>query len=375
MEITNPSVIAGQYKKIIAAFKNRYDVQNGVALGYRPGQDMNADLPFENWPKTIGQAFSTTGYCVSVSQALLYDKVFQTLIQSRGALAKLVSIDIKEQYYGKTYSGNQNIWHTAILVQDSGINFIVDLTCSQFGNNFVNKYVWDFQTWERTFRSPVDKHIILGFDNQPLTYKEIYKWSENYELELLDVVKKLSSITTINDAERNILAKFFVQDVNVLNTKISIGNINKMDFGYFENINKLMRNLDFKEFEKQYYIMEFANKETALDWIKKFMKNDGVNNQFLLTSTSIADATKRINVAFEAINIESLVNTTYIVMEFSNIKTYVTDFLKNINACVPYGIKLYFDSEKDIFNGGKLLEESIPGLTKKTNTIYIKCKN
>jgi hypothetical protein len=372
----SPNLIAKEYKKVIAAFKNRYDVQNGTAIGYRPGQDPNAELPFENWPKSIGQGLTTTGFCVTASQALLFDKVFQFLLQQRGALAKLVSIDIKEQYYGKTFSGNPNKWHTAVLVYDSGINFIIDLTCAQFGNNFVGKDVWDFQTWEKTFRSPADKHKIIDFNNQELSYSMFTKQANNFnELKFVEAVNALTDITTLSENERKVLVEFFMKHIDVVNKKLTTGSINKIDFEYFTTINKLMQQLDFLQFPKQYHVMEFSTKEIALDWIKRFVEKSGITNQFFLTSDSIEGFCKHANIDSACVNTESLKEKTYIVFEFTDLKTYEIKFLENINSCVPYGIKLNFDYEKDILNGGKLLSEPVLGVTVKTNTIFIRCSN
>ena len=175
METINPVLTVIPYKKVIAAFKKRYDVQNGNALGYRKGQSPTGELLLENKPKGIGDGLATTGWCLSASQALLLDPIFQILLQSRNALAKIVSIDIKEQHYGKTYSGHQNKWHSAILVNDRTDNytFIIDITCKQFGNQYNDKDIWDFKTWESTFRSATCKHKITDFESNVLNYLPI----------------------------------------------------------------------------------------------------------------------------------------------------------------------------------------------------------
>jgi hypothetical protein len=64
--------------------------------------------------------------------------VVSTYALMMGKPKKLISIDIKEQYYGNTYSGNQNKWHTAILVKDTNYNFVIDLTCSQLEQNLIS---------------------------------------------------------------------------------------------------------------------------------------------------------------------------------------------------------------------------------------------
>ena len=135
------------YQKVIQAFKNRADVQSGDALAYREGQSIDGKYELIDKPHDIGEGTTNTGWCVSVSQALIMDPIFNILIKDQGAQAKLVSIDIKEQYYGTIYqSGMQNKWHSAILIRDNEVNFIIDLTCGQFGNYFIGKEIWDFET-------------------------------------------------------------------------------------------------------------------------------------------------------------------------------------------------------------------------------------
>ena len=100
------TTIADNYIKVINNFKRRFDVQNGSALAYREGQSLDGNFKLEDKPKNIAEGLTTTGFCVSASQALLFDKTFQMLLQSRQANAKLISIDIKEQYYGECYNGS-----------------------------------------------------------------------------------------------------------------------------------------------------------------------------------------------------------------------------------------------------------------------------
>jgi hypothetical protein len=121
--------------------------------------------------------------------------------------------------------------------------------------------------------------------------------------------------------------------------------------------------------------MKFVNKDIAKDWISKFLMNDGINNQFLCVSNSIEDSCKNFGFDCDEINKETNNDTTYVVFEFTDIKGFDIGFLNNCNMLIPYGIKLEIDLEKDVFNGGKLLNDNMLGIEKKTNTIYIRATN
>lgn len=112
-------VVAGIYKKVIDAF-NYVVMYNQDMLSYKG----SAAIPsFDNRPKRFRRRNKPqTGLCVSASQALLDDRVFNDLIHSRGALTKTISIDIKEQYYGPVVE----------LVVVHRINGI-PLFCTRFG--------------------------------------------------------------------------------------------------------------------------------------------------------------------------------------------------------------------------------------------------
>ena len=379
MELQNPNEIAKVYIPVIAAFKKRADVQHGKAIGYHENQSLEGDLKFENWPKSIGFGLATTGFCVSASQALLFDNIFQILLKDRGAVAKLISIDIREQYYGSVYNGNQNKWHTAILVKDSGQNFVIDLTCRQFGNAFQNKDIWDFLTWEKTFRSPQDKHVIVDFEENVLNFLPVMTpiLGENKK-DTIEIENNLHSISTLTNGERKIIADFFLNKIEILNTKLILGNINKFDYKYLDTINKLMQNLNFKTIsdKKLFSVLEFATKPAALNFVENFAKNDFITQQFIIFSESIESSCKFNNIEVSKINSESLENKTYIVLEAENARgleiTFFNDFA---TLCIPYGVKLILEPEKDIYNGGKLLANTVQQIQKKTNTIYIKCSN
>lgn len=381
--LNNPISDIVVYKKVIKSFKKRGDVQNGKAIGYHDDQNPNGRLRFENWPKSIGY-IGTTGYCVSASQALLLDPIFQILIKDRGAFAKLISIDIKEQYYGVTYSGSQNKWHTAILVEDTLMNymFIIDLTCSQFGNNFNGKDIWDFKTWESTLRSPLDKHQLVNHNGDNIGQSYVpnnLNFQKENPSELTNIIKLLYDITTITDEERRIIAEFFQSKIKVINKKLLIGNVNSIDFKYLTIINKLIENLDFKQIfddSKQYYsILEFNNKESSLKWIENFIKNNNILQQYIIAFERLDDACKYFDIIECDLNVESLKEKTFIILEISPVKGVDTNFIGKESLCIPYGIKLNVNPKEDIFNGGKKLGTDVVGAEKRTNTIYVRCSN
>jgi hypothetical protein len=374
-ELKNPSEIVIPYKKVINAFKNRGDVQNGWALAYRPGQNPDKDPDFENWPKTIGQGLTTTGFCVSVSQALLLDNVFQNLINSRGALAKLVSIDIKEQFYGNCYSGTQNKWHTGVLIYDSNYYFVIDLTCRQFGNAFQDKDIWDFKSWEKTFRSPNDKHQIFGFENEGLSNLPIKTNVIDKTISSVNIVKALYDITTITDSERETLSDFLLDKIEILNSKLLTGNVNKLDYKYLDNINILLKHLDFKIIKNPVYcVFGFETNESAKNWIKTFIENKFISIEYFVFSNSIESSCKYFGFNNETINIESAKNDTYIILKLNSGSGFDLSFMQDAEILIPYGIKFKVEKE-NIYNGGKILSETIGGIEKKTNTIYIKLNN
>lgn len=375
--LQNPGAIAGIYKKVIDAFKLRSDVQSGYALAYKGSTTVPT---FDNTPKGFGDGTTTTGLCVSASQALLNDNVFNDLIRSRGAIAKLVSIDIKEQYYGhcKIGGGSQNKWHTAILLQDSGIFFIVDITCGQFGNSFVNKNIWDFKTWELTFRSPSCKHFITDFQNNPLTVLPITISGRNkttLELENIEVFDKMHDLTNFTDTDRKLLSDFFVNRFDELNNKIILGNINQEDFKYIESVNELLEHMPFVSIDMGYSIMKFNNKESAKNWLRLFLNNQSILNKYMLISKDFNSAACVVNTDAEQINVEKLDDlTTYIVFEFGKFYGIDVDFLACADLLVPFGYQLEFDV-KDIMNGGKrnsIVSNGGVNPFKETNAIYIR---
>lgn len=371
----NPTVIATEYINIIKKFKNRFDVQNGSALGYRDGQKIDGNLRIENKPKSIGEGLNTTGWCVSVSQALLYDKIFQLFLIKRQSKAKMVSIDIKEMFYGSCYNGSQNKWHTALLVSDSGVNFIIDLTCGQFGNNFVGKDIWDFETWEKTFRSPIDKHKINDWEENEITYVSNVvndnKDMVHYHAKWLN---SLASINTLTDIERKEVLDFLTDKISIINKKLITGNLINLDFKYMSKINKLLKEFNFVTKENQYYVMEFSNKDSAKNWIAKLLKNDEILANYLLVSDSLEKSCLNFNINPNDVNIESIIDKTFIVLNFTKCAGPDISFIDNLNVCIPAGIKLTIDLDKGIYNGGKKLSDDVYQIERKTNTIFIDCK-
>ena len=189
---------------------------------------------------------------------------------------------------------------------------------------------------------------------------------------MLDVKAKLHDITTITENEKTMIAEFFLEKINILNTKLILNNINKFDFEYLEKINSLIKHLDFTQLNKSgFAVLEFTSKENALSWIKNLLTNDKILPQYLLFSDSIQNYCKFNKLDSKDINIESMKNSHFIVIEIENIKGVDISFLPLMDICIPYGIKLNIE-EGNIFNGGKLMNKDIIGTEKKTNTIFIK---
>lgn len=365
-----PAQIATVYTNYLKAFLKRADVQNGSYVSYHDNQDPNGPLKPENWVN-LGDARVTTGFCVSFSQAILNDELFKLLLDSRGALAKIVSIDIKEQYYGHCKpSYVQNKWHSAIYVRDNDMNFILDPTCAQFGNQFVGKFVWDFETWIKTFRSPNDTHKLTDFLDNPLVLCPIETNVKNYSSVMIDLTNALHDVTTITDTERRMLADFFLKGIEVLNRKIDLGNLTDNDFKYTANINRLAKQIPFKiNNNEQYFVMGFMNLQSAKRWLNKLNEQDWIMPYYLMLSDSVEDSCKYFGIDYNDINKESSKEKTYIIIRFvDSMGSDVKDILNNVSTFVPYGIKVYL---KNLYNGGEELPETAYGIKKKTNTIVL----
>jgi hypothetical protein len=359
------------YLKVIKKWKNRYDVQNGEALAYRKGQSLHGPYDLSNKPHSIGEGLTLTGFCVSTSQALLYDPIFQLLLNDRGAFAKLISIDIKERFYGSCYSGSQNKWHTAILVDDHSSLFVIDMTCAQFGNDFVNKMIWDFQTWENTFRSAHDKHVISDFDNKPLTVMPLEKRKSSISDEIV-LIDGLKDVTTITDNERKILSDFFLNRISILNRKLILGNVNNFDFAYVNKINKLLKCFSFEDIKAPVYsILEFDTEKASKAYLDKVIsgQKDGsyTLKQYMLFSDSLVKSAKYNNIDLNKVNSKKVYDSYYIVFIINKGVGIDLSCIDNLSIGLIYGIKMYTDFEKQLYNGNKLLANP----TVKTNTFYI----
>ena len=361
--------IVNSWESIIKNFKKRSDVISGKALGWKGSKSVAS---FENTPEGIGSGLGTTGWCVSASEALLFDDVFQTNLKYRGAKAKLISIDIKEQYYGHCYNGSQNKWHTAIFVEDAGFNFIIDITCRQFGNDFLEKDIWDFLTWQNKLRSPLCKHHITDFNNNPQKINPIISENPNNSIESLTKYN-LNDITNITDSERNILSDFFLKNLNRINKNLLLKNINKIDYKYLTDVNKLLENLPFNTIKSGYSVLSFDSKESAKNWLELFLSNECKLPMYLLISNTVKDSCLKNYINFNELNTSNNLsvekNKTFIVFEFDELFGIDTKWLANTTVVLPFGIELFIKKE-NIFNSGKLVDSPI--IDKQTNTIIVK---
>jgi len=365
------------YEPIIKQFKKRSDVLNGWGIAWKSRNDLTPKL--ENVPFSIGDGLGTTGWCVSASEALLYDKVFQTNLGFRKAKAKLISIDIKEQYYGFCYNGSQNKWHTAILLEDSGFKIVIDITCRQFGNDFIEKDIWDFETWQSKLRSPFCTHLITDFDNNPELIQPItVKRNKNLTFDSAITFGKLKDVTTITDNERNLLVEFGLKKINLINDKLLLKNVTKNDLKYINDLSKLLMSLPFKTLENGYSVLAFETKKAAKNWIELFLKNETCLIQYLLISKSLSDSCKLNDIDINDLNqsksLKPLSDKTFVVFEFSNLFGINSEWLNLTEIILPYGIELLIEKD-NIFNSGKLIAEGVDNVTRETNTIIIKVEN
>ncbi len=380
--IPNIADIAAIYKNVITTFKNRTDVLNGFALGYRLNQDPNGVLLEKNKPVSIGQGLTTTGFCVSVSQAFLNDKAFKALIDYRGSHAKLVSIDLKEQFYGHCYNGSKNTWHTAVLVYDSGVFIIIDLTCAQFGNQYVDKFIWDFATWEQTFRSPLCKHEITDPFGNIITYNYMSNRGSQYISGEIIPDNNSTNLRFILDKNSNInnREKAFMIDmisnkkIGNMNANLIGGNITVNTYKDVNNFNKILYKFDICKFNIPLYgIMEFPNKKSLIKYLNKLDYNKYKIDHYLLLKDYLP----------EYINRETVdENTThYLVFEilpgFEVIDfPFSIDGYEEYKAMIPAGINLGIsDTTKFIYNGIKKKNTDSMLRMEKTDTIYITVNN
>lgn len=374
--IQSPAQVAEIYSNVVMKFKLRGDVQSGKALAYKGWNAKSAT--FENTPKGIGDGLSTTGWCVSASSALLNDPIFQETIAYRHATAKLISIDIKEQWYGKCYNGSFNKWHTAILVQDSGYNLIVDITCSQFSGDFNEKYVWDFKTWETTFRSAYCKHDIFDSNDiclSPATASNFLPKTVNKSVASIEFAKMfdcLHNLTNIIGEERKFLSEYFIYNINVLNDKMYKNDISQLDYTYIQKLNGIFKNMPFKTLKNGVTIIEFKTKDELKCWLKKFLTNNCSLNQTLFVSNSLESSATKNNISLEEFNVcDNSINKCFIVFNFESIFGIDVSFIENSEILLPFGLQLNVDLDS-IRNGGADIIKSNPASTnKETNAVFI----
>lgn len=381
MESLNTLVIP--YINVIKAFKNLPEVQNGMALGYRDGQDPNGRLRIENKPRSIGYGLGTTGWCVSASQAFLNWAGFRILLETRKAKAKLISIDIQKRHWGACYTGSQNMWHTAILVEDYSCGnkqlFVIDLTCRQFGNAYVDKDIWDFDTWCNTFRAPTDKHVLTDFENKLYDNRPTKTHSPINE-NISKVIDAMHNITTMSDNERDMLGRFFIQKHDEINQKLIAGTVSDADLKYCRVVNKLLQNLDYCTCpEDSYLVMQFATKQQAKNWINLFIRNKYILPQYTVLSRTIKDSCAFYGYDFNELRKEVISDnnqSTYLILYFEKSKGFdISDFMDNVSHIIPFGIKVSVNDDlsngSPVYNAGDEIKNHL-GQSKETNTIIFK---
>ena len=372
---TSPDVmfqIIETYTNYFKAFLKRADILNGTAGSYHLNQDPNGPLPFENW-MNLGELLTTTGVCVSMSQAIINDQIFNILLQSRGAQAKLVSIDIQERFYGYCKpSYGQNKWHTAIMIEDSGILFILDATCAQFGNDYVGKLIWNLNTWLSTFRSALDIHTITDFKGNEIDAVSGRSLRLNSELDLKQFEYNLKDFISLDDTERKVIGDFFLNGANVLNRKIETGNLGLKDFQYMSDINNILKKFPLVNLKDQYALLRFDTKELAKKYIRNFITENFMLPGYLFVSDSVKNACSLLEVSPEDVNVETSSDITYILLHWKDI---TMPSMENIglycSGILPYGTVNLCTPQTDIYNGGKSLETDTYGVPKQTNCIFI----
>lgn len=364
--VQSPAQIAAIYHNVVAKFKLRGDVQNGKALAYKGSSPVAS---FQNTPKGIGDGMSTTGWCVSASSALLTDIIFQETISYRKATAKLISIDIKEQWYGKCYNGSFNKWHTAILLNDNGYNFVIDITCSQFSGDFNEKYVWDFKTWETTFRSAYCKHDIFDAVNNCLSPSPASNFipnktnTTNAGIEFSKMFDRLHDLTNLSGDERKMLSEYFVYNINVLNDKLRRNDISQLDYTYIQKLNDIFSHMPFKSLNNGISIIEFENKAQLKQWLKNFLSEDCRLTQTIFVSSNTQSSGDKNNIKLGDYNVVNAnMNKCFITFNFESVFGIDVSFIENAEILLPMGLELNVDLDS-IQNGGTQ--------NKETNTVFI----
>ena len=361
------------WKDVIQKFKQRADVQDGSSLGWKGTKDFS--LP-EDTPFNIGDGLGTTGWCVSASEALVNDEYFQLLCQLTNTYAKLISIDIKEQYYGYCYNGSQNKWHTAILMDsEKEGKFIIDITCRQFGNDFVGKDIWELNTWLSTLRSPLCKHFIDGVDDNNKNFGNGFGQEDKRELNQIQlndnlILHNLKDVTTLDDNQRSLILNFNHNFID-LNNKLIENNINKTEFDFISDFNDVLSYLYNVNITEGYSVLEFYNRQYCKDWLERLLLGGNKLFQYLYVSSTIEDACKINNIQFSNLfnksNLSVTDEKTYLILKFNNINMIDFSFIPSVSALGYYNQKFNI-KQNSIYDYCRTINNSDNNL--KSNTIY-----
>lgn len=361
------------WKDVIQKFKQRADVQDGSSLGWKGSKDFS--LP-EDTPFNIGDGLGTTGWCVSASEALVNDEYFQLLCQLTNTYAKLISIDIKEQYYGYCYNGSQNKWHTAILMdKEKEGKFIIDITCRQFGNDFIGKDIWELNTWISTLRSPLCKHFIEGVDDNNKNFGNGFGQEDKRELNQIQlndnlILHNLKDVTSLDDNQRSLILSFNHDFVN-LNNKLIENNINKTEFDFISDFNDVLSYLYNVNITEGYSVLEFYSRQYCKDWLERLLLGGNKLFQYLYVSNSIEDACNINNVKFTDLfnksNLSVTDEKTYLILKFNNINMIDFSFIPSVVALGYYNQKFNI-KQNSIYDYCRTINNNDKNLT--SNTIY-----
>lgn len=374
------------YLNVVKNWMKRAGVQSGFELGYREDQNPDSALHHKNW-FNMGDALVTTGFCVSVSNALLNSEVFQTLLTYRDARAKLISIDIKEQFYGvckPSYSKNK--WHTAIYVEESnGLFFIIDPTCAQFGNPYVGKLIWDFQTWVNTFRSPIDRHELTKFDGTPLSYVNTYHMETGYDKAKKNSVKKYcENFIALTEEEQDMLVEFIQNGFELFNRKVRNG-LQPKDLQYQKHIVSILaRTYKLNNIYRPLYgAIEFHSKEELRGYVERFMKTKNIP-EFLQLTDDLQKLEARFNynlnkagskAAGETHAVDQWNKSYYLLFQFDNCTCIKFDDFRDVlkDGIGGFGIGEIEDKDLIFTISNHPVELREINAVEGTNTIVVNC--
>jgi hypothetical protein len=240
----------------------------------------------------------------------------------------------------------------------------------------VEKFIWDFETWEKTFRSANDKHHLTDFDNNPLTFMPVEHHIIDKNVNEPMFIDWLHNVTTITDAERNILADFFMNRISILNRKLLLGNVNNFDFAYLNKINKLLKCFNFESISSPVYsILQFTTKDSQHKFISKLIDSatDGswTLKQYLLFSDSLKDSATYNGISLDRLNSKKNFDAYYVVVKLKSGVGIDLSCIPHLSIGLLYGIKLYSDFETDMYNSGKTMTPTELSGIIKTNTVVI----